>query len=262
MTKNPSDIKNWRIDQLSDIAGNNRAKRILQEQVRANGHGPNVLLTGDYGSCKTQTANLLIRTLSCENYREAMTGPCLQCANCKSIDPFGDHGLFAKDRRNEANGLMPAIHIYHFDCANVSREELLEAIWEAHHLGGRKLFYLDEVQHLASSKLDEKLAVPITEINALWLATGVDDSKLSPSFVRRFHQRYKFKCPTTSETIAFLSQRCSEYGIGVPDEQLLHSLALRSGNSISECISYLSSLTTEDNYRITVETMTDYPFRN
>lgn len=82
----PGQIERCVPDNLTEIAGCEELKAVLVAQLRLNGQGPNILISGESGTGKTSAVKAFVRTLNCPNRSGDIPVPCGVCEDCKRLD--------------------------------------------------------------------------------------------------------------------------------------------------------------------------------
>ncbi len=78
------EIEKWGPSSLSEVVGNYDAKDCLYGLLRLAGDGPNTMIVGGSGNCKTMMINAFIKTLICSNISGDPPEPCRKCDACRS----------------------------------------------------------------------------------------------------------------------------------------------------------------------------------
>ena len=263
----PREIEQWVPAKISDFIACEQAKRVLIGHLAVKGEGSNILISGETGTGKTGLVEVFIRTLNCRQTSEPLNAPCGTCDDCLAFDfEHSDNGLFAHDRESLiVHGEDPR-YFYHVNCVGFDKMALKNLRSEIECNGKyRSIIYLDEIQHLAHDKTDTMLLKPIRELNAIWIATGVDaDKVLNQMLIRRFASRCSTDLPSELELALFLADKCKQWGIQVESPETIAQLAQRSRQITAECINVLARAAGEatdiGKRMLTMEMVLEHPF--
>ena len=83
----------WRPRKFADAVGQEAITRTLKNSIMNDKVGHAYLLTGTRGIGKTTIARIFAKAIRCLNLGSDGE-PCLECANCLSIDKGQSHGLY------------------------------------------------------------------------------------------------------------------------------------------------------------------------
>jgi Mg-chelatase subunit ChlI len=258
----PREIEQWVPLRLRDFVGCEYAKEVLVDHLRADGDGTNVLLSGETGTGKTALIEVYARTRNCPRTEDPLLGPCGRCHDCTTFDfQHRDDGIFARSRTKSADRGGKITNFYHVNCCHFRESEIrdLESEIAGNH-GDRSIVYLDEVQELAEGRRDRLLLKSVTELDAVWIATGTHTDLLSPPFLRRFAARCSTTLPTQKELALFLLDRCRDWKIEIDCPETIGLLTQRSRQIPAECISVLARAATQQDRRLRGQLVDTHPF--
>jgi len=237
----PREIEVWRPTRLQDFIACEEVKATLVDHLRADGDGTNILILGNTGTGKTGLVEAYARTRNCPKSAGPWLGPCGECDDCKDFDfEHSDDGVFAH-LRTKAEETKPT-YFFHLNCYSLDVSEIEEVAKEvSSHPTVRCIVYLDEVHNLVDGRRDLVLLKHLSDLNAVWLATGIDTNAYNPMFLRRFATRCTTTLPSEPDLALFLCRRCKDWSITVDDApETLALLAQRSQQITAQCISVLA----------------------
>lgn len=258
----PREIEQWVPRRLRDFLACDEVKRTLTAHFLAGGDGSNLLISGETGTGKTGLVEAYIRTLICPNATNPLDGPCGTCPDCLGFDfENSDDGIFAHLRTRVFRGELPR-YWYHISCVRFDHNGLRSLRSEVEYNGKyRSIVYLDEIDCLADNRMDLELLKPVRELNAVWIATGVNAARvLDPMLIRRFANRCSTSRPSEEELALFLIDRCREWDIAIDSPEAIALLAQRSSQITAECINVLARAASEDGRLLTRKLVAEHPF--
>ncbi len=263
----PREIEQWVPTGLNDFIACEQAKNTLAGHLVVKGEGSNILISGETGTGKTGLVEVFMRTLNCSRSTGPLNGPCGVCNDCHAFNfEHSDDGLFAHDRESVTIHGEDPRYFYHVNCVGFDAAALKNLRKEIEFNGKyRSIVYLDEIQHLVTEKMDAMLLKPIRELNAIWIATGVNaDNVLNQMLIRRFASRCSTSLPSEMELALFLAGRCKEWGIEIDAPETVALLAHRSHQITAECINVIARAAgevTADGRRVLTQKMVlEHPF--
>ena len=258
----PHEIERWVPHRLQDFLACEEVRNAFVDHLRADGDGTNILISGETGTGKTGLVEAYVRTRNCPYSAGPLLGPCGKCDDCKTFDfENQDDGIFARLRAKVLEQSAVATHFFHVNCYRLHEPGIRDLAREIAEEGAdRSIVYLDEVHDLAEGKRDKLLLKPISELNAIWIATGITTDALSPMFVRRFATRCTTTRPTEESLALFLLDRCKEWKIALDCPETLVSLARRSRQIAAECISVLARAASQNGRVLDRQLVEGYPF--
>lgn len=235
----PREIERWIPANLNQVVGCDKLKRLFFDQLRQGGCGVNTFVTGESGSGKTSTVKAFVRSLRCPNLDMDKLLPCEQCEVCITFDVrFSEYGLFPL--LNIWTQEREPINYFPVNCGEVTESMLRDIVNAATQCNGRIVIYLDEVHRLVRRRMDHALLIPLEEADAVWIASTAYPRELDEMFHRRFAAKVNTTLPDSPELVAFLQERCREWGIDVDAQSTLESLARRSRRVPSAAISVIA----------------------
>lgn len=208
----PRQIERWVPDNLTEIVGCEKLKTELIAQLRLNGQGPNILISGKSGTGKTSAVKAFVKTLICPYQSGDIPVPCGKCRDCQNLDVrHPEEGIFAtlSDR-----GLQGSpVHFHPVNCGSVTEGELKRVLKDRPEFSGTSIIHLDEVHRIVRRGMDQLLLKPLEELDCVFIASSVHTDELDPMFLRRFAVKVSTSAPTEKELAFFIVERCRAWSI-------------------------------------------------
>lgn len=253
-------IDRWFPQQLSDFAGNDRLHRLIRSIEASETLNTNLFITGEVGTAKSEAARFLLRVLLCERIDRVSFKPCMACANCPRIDlREGNAQLFQIHKKGRSGGVI-SFQTLIFDCANISVDEIAERVRDSESITSELIIVLDEVQQLSRTRIENRLLVTMDQVRAGWIAVTSSPSDLSRAFIRRFRTKLTMQAPSTEETIQFLSNRITEFGLKLEDDGLLGEVAVKCNNSINTALSFFVEVAQLHDGTVSQQAISEFDF--
>jgi hypothetical protein len=217
----PHEIERWTPPSLRYIVGCSEIKEHFADMLRVDGYGPNTLFTGGTGTGKTAGVRAYLRTLMCPNRNPSTLDVCGQCQSCEQFDGRYSHaGLYAEfSSRVSAAGLP--IHYIVLNCSCITKQEWKHFVGEIGAWNDLTVVYIDNFHRLQERGLMDKALHLMEDPKTVWIATAPSADMLSHEVLERFSVVLSTSLASSEEFVAFLQERCSEWGLNPHDGESL-----------------------------------------
>jgi len=236
-TKLSPTARTWQASTWSEITGNQKLKKSLQNLIRSvrldeNWDRYGLFAYGQSRGGKTSTIQYAIRCLLCDRLDPETFDACGECTNCRcNTELYGDCGYVNFVTPDGINEQSFSFFFVPIDCSRITETELENVLRELQGNSGRLcIVYLDEFHRLARRRMDERLLRAMDSQDAIWLASSAVTSELDQMVMNRFDEQIEVELPEAEALTAFLAERCRASGVWCPGNpvETLTKLAKRA----------------------------------
>ncbi|MDD5089318.1 MAG: DNA polymerase III subunit gamma/tau [Candidatus Wallbacteria bacterium] len=220
----------YRPRNFSALVGQGHVVTVLKNALAVHELNHAYLFCGPRGSGKTTTARILTKAINCLS--PAGFEPCLQCANCKSVE----NGTF--------------LDMIEIDAASNRRVEdirdLRDKVIFAPQLGRYKIYIIDEAHMLTKEAFNAFLKMlEEPPAHTIFILATTEPEKFPPTIISRC-QRHNFRRVSPPEIADYLKKiwglECASHNAGQIDYDALLAIARISDGALRDSLSLLEQL--------------------
>ena len=194
--------RKWRPPNFDEVSGQDHITSILKYQCATGKFSHAYLFCGSRGTGKTSCAKILAKAVNCLN--PTPSGPCGECAACRSIDAGSATDVLEMDAASN-NGV---------DDIRDIRDEVIYTPSELKY----RVYIIDEVHMLSTSAFNALLkTLEEPPEHVVFILATTELQKLPATIISRC-QRFDFRRIATDDLCARLHRIAREEGIELSDE--------------------------------------------
>ena len=194
--------RKWRPPNFDEVSGQEHITSILKYQCATGKFSHAYLFCGSRGTGKTSCAKILAKAVNCLN--PTASGPCGECAACRSIDAGSATDVLEMDAASN-NGV---------DDIRDIRDEVIYTPSELKY----RVYIIDEVHMLSASAFNALLkTLEEPPEHVVFILATTELQKLPATIISRC-QRFDFRRISTADLCARLHRIAREEGIDLSDE--------------------------------------------
>ena len=194
--------RKWRPPNFDEVSGQEHITSILKYQCATGKFSHAYLFCGSRGTGKTSCAKILAKAVNCLN--PTASGPCGECAACRSIDSGAATDVLEMDAASN-NGV---------DDIRDIRDEVIYTPAELKY----RVYIIDEVHMLSTSAFNALLkTLEEPPEHVVFILATTELQKLPATIISRC-QRFDFRRIATADLCARLHRIAREEGIDLSDE--------------------------------------------